>query len=619
MNSRIIQRLSVILKKLSTAILGLIAFSFLISPAQASVNVNSVVVDVDFTSASLDGSGKIPNAASGRLADLTPIGSPSGLGTTDGITFANTTSSVTAQYLTGNLGTTTDMSKITVEFTAKFPDSGCALQASGSMIFSLGVAGNYVSYNIYRHSNFIGLNTFNSDIYGAAIPDQTNFHTYKIVMVPNPTSYTLQELWIDGVSKPMSYQTTTNTTENCSAIRGTGETSSARIFTNGTYTSGDFMFMTHALGANTWRTSGTVKNLKISTTVTLASPVIPSAPTISGVTAGDSQLSVAFTAGSDGGAQISDYKYSTDNGSTWTSAGTTTSPITITGLTNGTAYNVKLRAVNSVGDGTASSASSGTPKGNQVVSWSPTNNSALTTASPLTPNQSATTNGNGVISYAVQNAGTTGCTVNASTGVLTFSTAGSCVIRATAASTTSFNSGYKDVTFTITEPTSSPSPTSNETSSASPASTTPVAATTISLGASIGQPVAGSVVDVTADGLKANSDYSLVVRSTPKTLASGTTSGSSLALSAKIPSGLEAGWHSLTFSSTASNGNAVVSTLYFEVSSKGTLVQSTGVEPAEHKRLAKTGADVANQIGIAVLLLIVGFSMLFGARKTAFN
>lgn len=88
-------------------------------------------------------------------------------------------------------------------------------------------------------------------------------------------------------------------------------------------------------------------------------------PSITGITAGDSQLSVSFLAGSDGSNAISNYKYSTDGGTTFTacSPAQTTSPILITGLTNGTLYNVKVLAVNASGDGTASATVSATPSG----------------------------------------------------------------------------------------------------------------------------------------------------------------------------------------------------------------------------------------------------------------
>ena len=82
-------------------------------------------------------------------------------------------------------------------------------------------------------------------------------------------------------------------------------------------------------------------------------------------------MSVAFTAGATGGSAITSYKYSTDGGATFytRASGTTASPLVIstlstngsTALTNGTAYNIQIKAVNSIGDGTATASTSATP------------------------------------------------------------------------------------------------------------------------------------------------------------------------------------------------------------------------------------------------------------------
>lgn len=94
-------------------------------------------------------------------------------------------------------------------------------------------------------------------------------------------------------------------------------------------------------------------------------PAAPSAPSISSVSAsGSGQLSVAFTAPTDnGGSTITNYAYSTDNGLNYTvrNPGSTSSPILITGLTNGTGYQIKLKAINTSGQGSASQAATGTP------------------------------------------------------------------------------------------------------------------------------------------------------------------------------------------------------------------------------------------------------------------
>jgi predicted RNA-binding protein with TRAM domain len=110
----------------------------------------------------------------------------------------------------------------------------------------------------------------------------------------------------------------------------------------------------------TYTKAGSVNLTFDDVSITSASP---SAPTITLITSGNSQLSVAFTAGAAGASAITNYKYSTDGGSTFTavSPAQTTSPIVITGLTNGTSYNVQIKAVNAIGDGTATSSTAATP------------------------------------------------------------------------------------------------------------------------------------------------------------------------------------------------------------------------------------------------------------------
>ena len=86
----------------------------------------------------------------------------------------------------------------------------------------------------------------------------------------------------------------------------------------------------------------------------------------------------------------------------------------------------------------------------QTVTWSPNANLDLS-ASPATPSALAASSGPGAIQYSVLNAGTTGCTVIPSTGVLTFTTVGTCVVRATTAASGKYASGNADVLFVITD------------------------------------------------------------------------------------------------------------------------------------------------------------------------
>jgi hypothetical protein len=88
----------------------------------------------------------------------------------------------------------------------------------------------------------------------------------------------------------------------------------------------------------------------------------PSAPTITKVTASNAALVIDFTAPTDnGGAPITRYEFSTNAGSSWTSIASTASPLTASGLINGTLYNIIIRAVNIAGGGTASNSMSETP------------------------------------------------------------------------------------------------------------------------------------------------------------------------------------------------------------------------------------------------------------------
>jgi hypothetical protein len=107
----------------------------------------------------------------------------------------------------------------------------------------------------------------------------------------------------------------------------------------------------------------------LSTLVTPAGTA--AAPTNLVATHGDQSASVAFTPGATNGGTISNYKYSLDSGAyTAFSPVQISSPVSITGLTNGTPYTVALKAVTQSGDGTASSNVSVTPS---TVPDAPTN------------------------------------------------------------------------------------------------------------------------------------------------------------------------------------------------------------------------------------------------------
>lgn len=83
----------------------------------------------------------------------------------------------------------------------------------------------------------------------------------------------------------------------------------------------------------------------------------PPAPTSLTATPKASSVEISFTEpASNGGAVITNYEYTLNDGATWTalSPADTSTPITVPGLTDGQNYSIKLRAINSYGAGTPS-------------------------------------------------------------------------------------------------------------------------------------------------------------------------------------------------------------------------------------------------------------------------
>ena len=106
------------------------------------------------------------------------------------------------------------------------------------------------------------------------------------------------------------------------------------------------------------------------------SRTLPLAPTIGTATAANGQATVTFTApANNGGPPITGYKVTSNPGGI--AANGSSSPITVTGLTNGTAYTFTVTATNANGTGPASSASNSvTPGPVSTVPGAPTGVSA---------------------------------------------------------------------------------------------------------------------------------------------------------------------------------------------------------------------------------------------------
>ena len=159
----------------------------------------------------------------------------------------------------------------------------------------------------------------------------------------------IQRLQNQNYARNLYQMNTTGNTLITNPQNSDGTASRLTTFSAGSQT----QYFRGLLGAGESVSLGGISDLIVTATA-------PSRPTITQITAGNEQLVVAFSVNS-GGSPITNIQYSVNNGVFYTSAGTTTSPITITGLTNGVAYQVVIRAVNSVGTSSPSTMVEATP------------------------------------------------------------------------------------------------------------------------------------------------------------------------------------------------------------------------------------------------------------------
>ena len=169
-----------------------------------------------------------------------------------------------------------------------------------------------------------------------------------------------------------------------------------------------YWYRVAAVSAGGEATSGSVS-------VTISAPTLPGAPVIGTATGGDAQATVNFTApASDGGSPVTQYTVTSNPGAI-TATGAS-SPITVTGLTNGTAYTFTVTATNSVGTGLASAASNSitpvtSPAAPSALVATP---SALSTNAP-TISLTWTDNANNEAGFSIERATDAGFTVGLTT------------------------------------------------------------------------------------------------------------------------------------------------------------------------------------------------------------
>jgi uncharacterized protein with beta-barrel porin domain len=241
---------------------------------------------------------------------------------------------------------------------------------------------------------------------------------------------------VNGIATAMNDEgVVTNTSKYISSTKGSGNVIIHSVNNSGSNDFSGFYYTIPTGLSNTTDTFFFVDGSATGTsTVTVTIPAqtsAPGAPTIGTATAGNTTASVAFTApASDGGSAITGYTVTSSPGNI-TGTGTS-SPISVTGLTNGTSYTFTVTATNAIGTGTASAASNAvTPKAPQTITFTnpgaknfgTTPTLTATASSGLTPTFTSTTTGI--------------CTIT-SGGALTFVATGNCTINADQAGTAAF-------------------------------------------------------------------------------------------------------------------------------------------------------------------------------------
>jgi len=160
----------------------------------------------------------------------------------------------------------------------------------------------------------------------------------------------------DGGSPITSFQVVATTGTTVTTTTGIAPTATSAVVT-GLTNGAPYTFRVRAVNA-----VGQGPLSTASASVTPVNPVVPGAPTIGAATASDASATVRWTAPApNGGPPITAYRVQVRIGATLVSTVTGLSPTAtstvVTGLTNGTAYNFRVRAVNTVGVGPLSAAS----------------------------------------------------------------------------------------------------------------------------------------------------------------------------------------------------------------------------------------------------------------------
>lgn len=326
---------------------------------------------------------------------------------------------------------------------------------------------------------------------------------------------------------------------------------------------------------------------------------------------GDGSLTIEWHVPTGGDVAAAGYEYST-NGSPWTPIRRPAAGYgdrlahTITKLTNGTEYGVRVRAVSADGaPGAASVEQKATPF---KAAGAPTHVVVTTGPSALTVTWGAAPTGGSAISkYVVEltwsrgemGGGTLFCQTDASgrgcTAAAAPGTTHNVVVYAV--DSNGRQGEWARVTSGVV-PVSATVPTSN-------GDLTPAAGST-------GSVTPGTKVTLSGTGYMPNSTVTLLVYSEPQVLTTVVTDGTgSFTVEVTVPDGLAAGQHTVVASGIDPLGN--VRTMTLPITVTGGTTGSGGTTGAGG--LAYTGADIAGPMIGGVAALAVGAGLLVAARR----
>jgi large repetitive protein len=237
----------------------------------------------------------------------------------------------------------------------------------------------------------------------------------KFTLSGDASSYSLTSSSVE-ITNGSSFSVTLNSTDKNELI--------SRLNKNGTSSNGAVTY--NIAAADDWNTGAdpalNIADLTSNAITVSNAATVADAPTISSATSGDGQASVSFTAPvNDGGAAIIAYTVTSSPGG-FTATGSA-SPLTVMGLTNGTAYNFSVTATNAVGASVASTSSNSvTPMGSQTITFSNPGAQSFGTSPTLTATASSSL-------APVFTSSTTGVCNITSGGALTLVTIGTCTIN----------------------------------------------------------------------------------------------------------------------------------------------------------------------------------------------